>query len=258
VSWQIMLAPAYPVSVWRLFRYSVTAFAASVVTPVRAGEVLRVWVLKARHNVPVTRSIAVAVAEKVLDGAAMLILVAPLPWLVPDLPAWVARAIGVMSSLGLAVAVVVWALRRWLHPTGWSRRAFAAMSVLKQPRGRLTAALAVLLLAWIMDIGMVWLVQYGVGIQLPWAAGLLILLTLNLAIAVPSTPGSVGVLELGAIAALRILDVPSEQALAFALLYHGIQVIPLLLAGLFDIRFVLRLQQEAGRHPPVRATEARA
>ncbi|HEY0993837.1 MAG TPA: lysylphosphatidylglycerol synthase domain-containing protein, partial [Kofleriaceae bacterium] len=44
--WRILLAPRHRVSVTRLFRYTVAAFAASALAPARAGEVLRVWTLK--------------------------------------------------------------------------------------------------------------------------------------------------------------------------------------------------------------------
>ena len=36
-----------------LFRYTIAAFAASVIAPARAGELIRVWVLKKRHGVPI-------------------------------------------------------------------------------------------------------------------------------------------------------------------------------------------------------------
>jgi len=57
---------------------------------------------------------------------------------------------------------------------------------------------------------------------------------------VPSTPAQVGALEVGALAALQLLHVDKEPALAFALLYHAAQVLPLIAAGLlFELRLVL-------------------
>src|SRR5262249_18989340 len=84
--WRFMLAPRHKVSVARLFRYTIAAFAASAIAPARAGEVLRVWTLKRRDGVPVADTAAVAVAEKLMDGISMLILVSPVPWLLDDLP----------------------------------------------------------------------------------------------------------------------------------------------------------------------------
>src|ERR1043165_3410990 len=50
--WRIMLAPRHKVRITRLFRYTIAAFAASVIAPARAGEVLWVWTLKRRDGVP--------------------------------------------------------------------------------------------------------------------------------------------------------------------------------------------------------------
>jgi len=101
-------------------------------------------------------------------------------------------------------------------------------------------SLGVLLLVWIADLGEVMLVLYAVDIHLPVAAGLLILFTLNLTIVVPSTPAQVGAFEVGALVALDLLHIGHERALAFALLYHGLQVIPTIAAGLiFELRLVL-------------------
>jgi uncharacterized membrane protein YbhN (UPF0104 family) len=239
--WRIMLAPRYVVSTWRLMRYTIVAFAASAIAPARAGEVLRVWVLKRRDGVPASDSTAVAVAEKLLDGVSMLILVAPLPWLLPGLPDWVmvsltaCAVIAVVVFVGLFIAVgrVDGTSRSWLV------RFVAGMHVLRSAR-RLAAALAVLLAVWGLDLASVMLVMYAVGIPLPVAGGLLVLFALNLAITLPSTPAQFGPLELGAVSALAVLHVPEGPAVVFALLYHAIQVLPLIAVGLvLELRLVL-------------------
>ncbi|MEO7730770.1 MAG: lysylphosphatidylglycerol synthase domain-containing protein, partial [Kofleriaceae bacterium] len=85
---------------------------------------------------------------------------------------------------------------------------------------------------------------HAVGLDLPLASGLLILFTMNLAIIVPSTPAQLGALELGALAGLDLLQVGHEPALAFALLYHAVMILPLLATGL-----VLELRLVTGRAP---------
>ena len=248
VCWRIMLAPRFTVSVWRLFRYTIAAFAASAIAPARAGEVLRVWALKRRDGVPSADTVAVAFAEKLLDGTSMLILVAPLPWLLPDLPPWVGQsmllcagvAVGVFVGLFIAVGRVG---TEGVVGGSWLRRFIAGMHVLRSP-GRLLGSLGVLVSVWAADLLMVMLVLHAVGIALPLEAGLLILFTLNLTIMLPSTPAQVGALEVGALAALNLLKVPHEPALAFALLYHALQVVPLIAVGLaLELRLVL------GREP---------
>jgi uncharacterized membrane protein YbhN (UPF0104 family) len=240
--WRIMLAPRHKVPVLRLFRYTIAAFAASAIAPARAGEVLRVWTLKRRDGVPAADTAAVAVAEKLLDGISMLILVAPVPWLLPGLPSWVTGAMCLCAAVAILVLIVLFIAVGRVDVTGpptLIRRFLGGMHVLRSPT-RLGASLGLLLLVWTADLGEVTAVLYAVDIDLPIAAGLLILFTLNLTIMVPSTPAQVGALEVGALAALGLLHVAHEPALAFALLYHAVQVIPLIAAGLiFEMRLVL-------------------
>jgi uncharacterized membrane protein YbhN (UPF0104 family) len=62
---------------------------------------------------------------------------------------------------------------------------------------------------------------------------LLVLMAVNLALVVPfAPPANLGSLEVGATLALMESGVPKERALAFALVYHLLQVIPIGFAGL--------------------------
>ena len=248
--WRISLAPAHVVPTRKLFRYTIAAFAASAIAPARAGEVLRVWVLKTRDGVPVAATTAAAVSEKLLDGVSMLILVAPLPFLL-DLPAWVGNSIAACACIAIVAFVALYvAVGRAGEGASWLARFFAGMHVLRSPR-RTAACLATLIGVWMLDLACVLLALYAVGIPQTPGAGLLILFTLNLAIMLPSTPAQLGALELGAVGALAVLHVDREPAAAFALLYHGLQVIPLIVAGL-----VLELPLVLGRVKPEPAGES--
>ena len=68
---------------------------------------------------------------------------------------------------------------------------------------------------------------------MPFGASLLVLMAVNLALVVPfAPPANLGTLELGATLALMEYGVPKEHALAFALVYHLLQVIPIGVGGL--------------------------
>jgi uncharacterized protein (TIRG00374 family) len=246
--WRVMLAPRHKVSAARLFRYTIAAFAASAVAPARAGEVLRVWTLKRRDGVPVADTAAVAVAEKLLDGISMLILVAPVPFLLHGLPPRV--VVGIVGCAAVAIAlfvglyIAVGRVDESSTSRTWMRRFVAGMHVLRNPK-RLLGSLLLLILVWSADLGEVMAVLYALDIELPVAAGLLILFCLNVAIAIPSTPAQVGALEVGALYALNLLQISGEKAAAFALLYHALQVVPLIAAGLIlEYRLVLGREGE--------------
>ena len=244
--WHLMLAPRHLVKTSRLWRYTVAAFAASAITPARAGEAVRVWLLARRDAVPFADSAAVAVAEKVLDGAAMFVVVAPIPFALPGLPPWVASTvIAGVAGVAIALALLSLAVRR-VGPSSqhWLAKLVAGMHVLRSPR-RIAGALAALLAAWLVDLAMVELVLYALGVPLPIAGALLVLLTVNLAILVPATPAQLGVHEAGALVGLHLLHVPTEQAFGFALLYHAIQVIlPLAIGSVLVTRGLTRIGPE--------------
>ena len=242
VSWRIMLAPNHRVSTARLVRYTIVAFAASVLAPARAGELLRVWLLKRRDGVPVADVAAVAIAEKLLDGVTMLVIVAPLHWLLPDLPAWVTRSILICAAVAVAAFVGLFVAVGRVEiddSSSWFARFIAGMHVIRSGR-RLVLVIGSLLIVWITDLLMIWLVAHAVGIELSLGGGLLILFTLNLTITAPSTPARVGALEVGVLAATRLLGIADEPAFALALLYHLLQIVPLIIVGLcLEWRLVL-------------------
>lgn len=240
LSWRIMLAPDHIVGVRRLFRYTIAAFAASAITPARAGELLRVWALKARDGVPAADTTAVAIGEKLLCALSLLIVVAPVPFILPSLPNWVEHSMLVVAAIALGVFIAIWIAVGRIHaPRSWFARFIHGMHVFRDPR-RLLLALGTLILVWFADLSAVLLVLYAVDISVPVAGALFILFSFNLAIAIPSTPAQVGALQLGALVATRVLGIPDEPALAFALLYQAMQVIPLLLVGLVTARSVRR------------------
>jgi len=239
LGWRELLAPIVQLSPARAYRYTAAGAAMSIITPARAGEALRVWLLKRDYEVTITSSASVAVAEKLIDGVAMLAVLAPLPWLLPQLPHWIGRGIGGFSIVLGTVLIVLWFFAP-VNTIGdkWWHGLQAGLGFLRRPR-RIGRALAAMIGSWLTDWLEVVLVLYAVGVPVPFAAGLLILLTINMAIAIPAMPGHLGTMELGALVALELLHVPRAQGLSFALLYHGVQVIPLLLVSILGNRFLL-------------------
>lgn len=246
LSWRIMLAPNYVVPMGRLYRYTIAAYAASALTPARAGELLRVWALKTRDGVPVADTTAVAIAEKLLDVITLLLVCAPIPWLLPHLPAWVTDAMIVSGSIAFGVFLAMFfAVGRIdaREPRSWVGRFIAGLHVVREPKRMLLAVLT-LVVVWCADLVAVALVLYAVGITTSIGGVMLILFSFNLAIAIPSTPGQIGALQVGALAATKVLRIPEEPGLAFGLLYQAMQLVPLVILG-----FILELDLVRGRIP---------
>ena len=76
-----------------------------------------------------------------------------------------------------------------------------------------------------------WCLMISFDLQLPFLAALLTTVAVGLAFVIPLHPPG-GVFEAAAIAATHAYGVPQSQGLAFALVLHGLNLFPYLLAGL--------------------------
>ena len=103
---------------------------------------------------------------------------------------------------------------------------------------------------------MVVLTARAIGLPMTPPFAIHVLLGLNAALALPSMPASAGAFEAGVTLVLILAGVPKGQAVAFAVLYHLVQVIPVTVAGVAVIsRVGFTLRGLAARAPrPAEAT----
>jgi len=124
------------------------------------------------------------------------------------------------------------------RPPRWLASFSAGLQIVRRP-ALLAKALLVELGSWLLDFACVLAVMRSVGVSAPAASGLLVLLAVNLAMAIPVVPGNLGTFELGAVASLQPFGVPPELGLAVGLLYHMAQVLPVATLALLDSRFIV-------------------
>lgn len=72
---------------------------------------------------------------------------------------------------------------------------------------------------------------YALGLPLEISNALYVLVGINSAIAIPGPPANLGTFEVGAAAALMLQGVDQTSALAFALVFHMLHVIPVALVS---------------------------
>jgi glycosyltransferase 2 family protein len=238
--WRALLAPLDVVRFRVLLTYTLACNAANVLLPARAGEAMRAWLLRSRHGIPLSTSAAVVVAEKAGDLLALAALVLPLPWLLADVPNVVARALQVV----LAIVFVVMMLLALASRSATRFRWLAGVESLRRP-AILARGFGAIALCWLVELTTVLLVMSAVGVPPRLESALLVLLYVNLATAIPATPGQLGTHEIASAAALRLQGAAPEEAVAFALLYHGAQLVPALALGLLDARTMLTWRRTA-------------
>jgi uncharacterized membrane protein YbhN (UPF0104 family) len=179
------------------------------VLPLRAGELVRTRETVAA-GYPLAQVAVAQVAEKVVDAASLVAYAAPV----------LAVHLGGRSLLVLALL-----LPAGIVLVGWTARRFRV-----EPR-QLVVSLAWSLVADAVEVAIVAVCLHGLGLPAGLVPSVSVFTGVNLAIALPSTPGNVGTLEAGAALPLVALGVDADAAVAFALVYRVVQWLPVTLAG---------------------------
>ena len=221
-------------------------FFANAVLPARAGEVVRVVLLGQRAGVSKTTLLAAMGVDKLLEGVGMVAVLVSLPLFGPT-PLWFRSATWVVGALlaALLVAGAVigssrehpWLARLPLSPRWRDRlsrflaKLASGFAALRSP-GHLLGALAVAVGIWFLQAVVVWTCLRSVHLDLTLLDAFVVLMAVNIGGMAPAAPGSVGTFELSAVLALEFLGVDKTQALAFALVYHGVQLVPTVVLGL--------------------------
>ncbi len=222
----------------RAQRFMLATSATTALVPGRAGDFVRAYLLKRDENVAVASTAAVTAVEKTVEVLAMFLVMLPVPLLLPHLPSWVGKSLVLTAVIasGLLLAIAILATRT--RPPRWFASFSVGLEILRRP-ALLGRALLAPIGSWLMDLACLLAVMHAVGVDAPAASGLLVILAVNLAIAIPAVPGNLGTVELGAVAGLQPFGVSVELGLAVGILYHLAQVLPIAALALLDRVFAV-------------------
>ena len=220
------------------------------ILPLRAGEAARVVALNRDAGTSRAEAIGTALVERIYDVLALLVI---LFVTLPFLPAlgWIhgaaafALAFVVIVALG-AVCLTIYGerpLRLALAPLsllpGVSRvrtdtaavNLAGGLGALHRPR-LAVAAFGVTILSWVVAGLSYWFVMVGFGFETGFDGAILLLVTTNLALVIPSLPAGVGVFEAATIFTLATFDIGESRALACAVVLHAVNFFPYIAGGL--------------------------
>jgi uncharacterized protein (TIRG00374 family) len=244
--WKALLAPVDPeVALHPRLAGTAIGFAANNLIPARVGELVRAVVTARLAKIPLSAVIASLVVERVLDGlatVALLLGVTALPGFPsPQGAAPVLTAVRVMAALmGTAALVLIGmammparasALAGWfaarllparLRPAllGWLDGFMRGLAVLRSPRLLAVSVLWALGQWLFLPLG-IYFALLAFGIREPGYMGAVFLqCAINLAVAIPSSPGFFGPLDAAATLGLGLWGVGHARAVSFAIGYH--------------------------------------
>ena len=231
-----------------LFRALLIGYMGNNLLPLRAGEVVRIYVAS-RHGPRFWTTLATVVVERALDGLALGLIIAGLLLLVP-VPVEMRWSIAIFLALDLA-AILVLALiavapgicrvliEAIFHRVGWlERRLIALLGTMTEglrgvraPHHAIPLVLSSLAI-WLALALSVWTAMHAAQLDLPLVASWVVLAFLGLGVSLPSSPGFVGVIQAATVLALALFAVPRAEALSFSLLFHASQFFPVTAVGL--------------------------
>jgi glycosyltransferase 2 family protein len=260
--WRTILDPvAYHLPFGPLWRATAIGVMMTNLLPARAGEIVRPYALsRERPEVPFSAALASVAVDRVFDAIVVLLLLG-LSMLSTDFPAtitiqektWhIALLARKFAFAPIVLLVGLYALvffpdalirvfesfarrvSRRLEEKGSEmlRRFAEGLSVLRHPT-RFLAVFLWTLLHWLVQPLAFWLGLRAFGIDASWAALLFMQGVIVLAVAVPSSPGFIGIFEASAAASLAAYGIDSNSALTWAIVFHLFSYIPITLFGAY-------------------------
>lgn len=233
-AWRNVLAAAYPEERvrWRqIFAAYVAGVGVNAIAPARAGDVVRIGL--AHRAIPSATYTTVVSSTLVLVPVDMAIALALFAWaltqnvlppldVLPSLPSfdygWAFEhgrrsALLVAVLLAGAIALVVWAWRRWRE---FKARVAQAFAVWHPPRRYLRTVAFWQLCDWGFRLTTIWLFLGAFGIEQSVRNVLLVQVTMSLATLVPATPGGIGTEQAFVVYVFRGAEIARSTLLAFS------------------------------------------
>ncbi len=229
-----------------------------MVLPARAGEFIRAYVIGRSGGVSKTGAFATLVVERIFDGlTVLLVLLGVIIFGIQNQDLQRAGMLGAVFYLGMLAGLFVFmAKRHWadwlihkLLPDNLAELALnildgftSGLAVLKNPK-QLGMVLLWNIFTWVaIPISFYFaLLAFDFGPPVTWAAAILMLPAMALALTIPGAPGGVGLVQLAVkitldttFAGLPVAKNYEELVAAASILIHLSQFVPEVIAGVIS------------------------
>jgi len=252
VRWRFMLNNDAP---WlTIFHIQNIGYLISTILPFRLGDVARAVLIGSVPPITISRGISTMVVERVLD---MLFIVTLLPFTLASIdyiPDWMrigARASGILAIAAIIILIVAANQRTiavriiarlleyipFLNSAAWTKRTDNFLAGLDSLT-HLKDGIILLLLSiatWIPIILAYYATMLAANLEPSMVMAAFVVCAAALSVALPSSPGQIGVFHAGVIAALQVWGQPEAASASFAFLYHALNSIVLITLGIIGI-----------------------
>jgi uncharacterized protein (TIRG00374 family) len=250
--WQFLLRAVQMIPLYPLTQIVAIGYMGNNVYPLRAGEALRVYLLRRNHNVPIARATTTVVVERVFDGLVMLSFILFSLLLLDVQSPQIDLVVRVSAPLfGIALFVFLFLAAQ---PNLLRQLVKFAVGILPNKLGDILSTISEDIIAgleglrsplyllgtvissfitWGIEAGVYWIVMSAFNLELAYPVALLVVGTVNLAGLIPASPGQVGVYEFFVSTVLIAMNVEPNLATGYAVVVHLVIWLPVTLVGFF-------------------------
>jgi uncharacterized membrane protein YbhN (UPF0104 family) len=269
--WRILLNAEGSVGIGTTFWATAAGYFGNSFLPARAGELVRTFMISAQSGLDSAYVLATALSERVADAIALVIVGATVLLALPINAAWLAGAARPFALAALAGALGIaflplfgpqlrTVLERAPLPDAWrvsliamAGHALRGMRAFHDGR-RLTGFVALTVLIWSLDAFAVTVTAAALGLSMPFAVALLLIASLGLGSALPSTPGYVGIYQFVAVTVLGPFGFSRTDAIAYILVAQAIGYVVIGIWGSIGILRYRRVSAGPAASTPVRTS----
>jgi glycosyltransferase 2 family protein len=252
--WSLLLRPVGPATTANATRAIFVGLFANEVLPLRAGELIRCFLLTRWSAIPISVTLASALIERIFDGLLLMGgLVFSLRYLRHfPLSHGQARAIGILTDSSIFLAVVILICGAILAVAMYWReqaldalldaRMFSWAHVFIEDLHRIGHSRFLYLSALVsiphllMQVVPIYAVMQAYQLdEGSWKGAAALMVLLRLGSAAPQAPGNVGLFQVLSTLGLTLFGVQAAMARRFTLILWGVVTLPLVIVGFIDV-----------------------
>jgi len=248
--WGVILKPLQKIDQLTLFSVTSVGFLAIAAIPARLGEFARPYLISKRSSIKFSSAFGTIIIERALDGLAVLFIMI-IALLFVNLPPW-------MIKSGIIFLLITLIFISCIVALIWQREhSFNILNrILNKFPGKLTLAIERIIhhlidgfkiitdikmlfylfflsvFIWFIDVLAIYMLFLAFGFKLPVLASVVLMIILIAGIAIPAAPGYIGNWHFACILGLSLFGVAKPEALSFALVYHFLSIIFVVVLGI--------------------------
>ena len=257
--WHYLVKPMAAIPTKNIFPVVSIGYMGNNIYPARAGELLRAILLKRKHSISISGSLATILTERIFDGIIILgFIFTNLPNInaksgrfdssdgFQPLALWGAVAFLSAFVIFLAAAIFPQQAEKFLSkivnliiPLKWRvktmrviNRFIEGLASLRSPRDVLMI-LGNSVIIWLLETGVYWFIMQAFPFRVSITTLLFMNGVVNLATTLPSAPGYIGTFDAPGIALLAASGVDQTIAAGYTLTLHAVLWLPVTLLGGF-------------------------